>query len=149
MRLATSRKAGNSTTTITSLPSRSIHLNYIPGSYRPPLGAGLLLTDISLYWFSGTVDATLRVYKEKRLSPIHFEAGERVEPPLGVAVFPRELPTPPRSWVERCYSVARWSELPRGGHFAAAAEPELFVEDVRALCRSLRKAGVRADRQPL
>ena len=97
-----------------------------------------LLTDISLYWFSGTVDATLRLYKANRLKPLRLEPGERVEPPLGVALFPRELPMPPRSWVERGHNVVRWSEMPRGGHFAALEQPELLAEDIRAFFRPLR-----------
>lgn len=98
-----------------------------------------LLTDISLYWFSGTVDAAIRMYKENRLDPLHFNPGERVDPPLGVALFPRELPMPPRSWVERVHNVARWTGMPRGGHFAAMEQPELLVEDVRAFFRPLRR----------
>jgi pimeloyl-ACP methyl ester carboxylesterase len=46
--------------------------------------------------------------------------------------------TPPRGFVEKAYNVRRWSEMPRGGHFAALKEPELFVEDVRAFARDLR-----------
>jgi pimeloyl-ACP methyl ester carboxylesterase len=98
-----------------------------------------LLTDISLYWFSGTVDAAIRMYKENRLDPLRFKPGERVEPPLGVALFPRELPMPPRSWVERVHNVARWTEMPRGGHFAAMEQPELLAEDIRAFFRPLRR----------
>jgi hypothetical protein len=78
-----------------------------------------LLTDISLYWLSDTMDASLRIYKANRLEPLRFAFGEHVEPPLAVASFPRELPMPPRSWVERCHNVVRWTRMPRGGHFAA------------------------------
>ena len=98
-----------------------------------------LLTDISLYWFSGTVDASIRVYKENSLQPLHFRPRERVQPPLGVALFPRELPMPPRSWVERCHNVVRWTEMPKGGHFAAMEQPQLLAEDIRAFFRPLRR----------
>ncbi|MGC1301600.1 MAG: alpha/beta hydrolase, partial [Caulobacteraceae bacterium] len=98
-----------------------------------------LLTDISLHWFSESIDASLRLYKENRLAPLRFEGTERVTPPLGVALFPRELPTPPRSWVERVFDVQRWTPMPRGGHFAAMEQPELLVEDVRAFFRPLRR----------
>ncbi len=97
-----------------------------------------LLTDISLHWFSGSVDASLRLYKENRLNPLAFEVGERVEVPLGVAVFPLELPMPPRAWVERVFSVDRWTEMPAGGHFAALEQPELLAEEIRAFFRPLR-----------
>ncbi|MET3596113.1 hypothetical protein ABID26_005530 [Mesorhizobium shonense] len=68
-----------------------------------------LLTDISIYWFSGNIAASLRLYKEMRLQPLTFDAGERVSVPFGVSVFPRELPMPPRSWVERALNVVRWT----------------------------------------
>ncbi|GAA4476881.1 epoxide hydrolase family protein [Gluconacetobacter asukensis] len=99
----------------------------------------VLLTDISLYWFSENVDASLRLYKENRLNPLAFEVGERVDVPLGVAVFPYELPTPPRSWVERVFPVTRWTEMPAGGHFAALEQPKLLAEDIRAFFRPLRQ----------
>ena len=45
---------------------------------------------------------------------------------------------PPREWAERAYDVVRWTEFPRGGHFAAMEEPELLAEDIRAFFRPLR-----------
>lgn len=101
-----------------------------------------LLTDISLYWFGGSLAASLRIYKENRLCPLTFAPGERVSPPLGVALFPRELPMPPRHWVERVFDVRRWTPLPRGGHFAALEQPALLVEDIRTFFRPLRPAPV-------
>ncbi|BAO94123.1 epoxide hydrolase family protein [Caballeronia insecticola] len=100
-----------------------------------------LLTDISIYWFGHALDASFRIYKENRLRPLVFSLSERVATPLGVAVFPRELPMPPRSWLERVFEVRRWSSMPRGGHFAALEQPELLVEDIRAFFRPLRHAG--------
>ena len=102
-----------------------------------------ILTDISLYWFGNTLDASLRLYKENRLNPLTFGAEERVLPPLGMAHFPFELPTPPRSWVERVFDVRRWSEMPRGGHFAALEQPQLLAEEIRAFFRPLRAAILR------
>jgi pimeloyl-ACP methyl ester carboxylesterase len=97
-----------------------------------------LLTDISLYWFSGSVNASLHMYKSNRHDPLTFEPGERVIPALGMAHFPRELPTPPRSWVERVFDVQRWSTLEKGGHFAAMEQPEVLAEEIRAFFRALR-----------
>ncbi|MCQ8239549.1 epoxide hydrolase family protein [Rhizosaccharibacter radicis] len=187
-----------------------IHLNYVPGSFRPPLGApeppltpaeedfqrraaafaaeggayaalqatrpqtlgfaltdspvGLaawmvekfrawsdcdgdlercipldtLLTNICLYWFNDGPAASLRLYKENRLAPLVFPTGERVRVPCGVAVFPRELPMPPRSWVERVFPVSRWETMPAGGHFAALEQPEQLASEIRAFFRPLR-----------
>ncbi|SAK47581.1 multidrug MFS transporter [Caballeronia fortuita] len=99
-----------------------------------------LLTDISLYWFGHTLDASFHIYKENRQRPLTFDPSERVTTPLGVAVFPRELPMPPRSWLERVFDVQRWASMPRGGHFAALEQPELLVEEIRAFFRPLRDA---------
>ena len=98
-----------------------------------------LLTDISIYWFTGTIGSSMRLYRESRLRPLHFAAGERVVPPLGVAQFPRELPLPPRSWVERVFTVSRWTPMPRGGHFAAMEAPELLASEIREFFRPLRR----------
>jgi microsomal epoxide hydrolase len=48
------------------------------------------------------------------------------------------LAWPPRSYVERLYNVSRWTEMPRGGHFAALEQPALLVDDIRAFARTLR-----------
>ncbi len=101
-------------------------------------GFDALLTDISLYWFGNALNGSMRLYKENRLAPLTFGAGERVTPPLGVALFPRELLLPPRSWVERVFNVVRWTAMPRGGHFAAMEQPKLLAEDIRAFFRPLR-----------
>lgn len=97
-----------------------------------------LLTEISIYWFSRTLDASLRLYKEGRNRPMHFTSGQRIIPPLGVAVFAKELPMPPRSWVERVYNVTRWEEIPVGGHFAAMEQPERLANEIRSHFRALR-----------
>jgi pimeloyl-ACP methyl ester carboxylesterase len=86
------------------------------------------------------VNASLRLYKENRASPLNFDADERVRTPLGLAHFPHELPTPPRSWVERVFAVPHWTSMPRGGHFAALEQPELLAEDIRAFFRPYRGA---------
>ena len=73
------------------------------------VGFDTLLADISLYWFGNEINGSLRLYKKIRLSPLTFNPGERVVPPLGVALFPPELPMPPRPWVERVFDVRRWT----------------------------------------
>ncbi|KCZ97369.1 epoxide hydrolase family protein [Hyphomonas oceanitis] len=98
----------------------------------------VMLRDISLYWFGQTIDASLRLYKENRANPLIFAPGERIHPPFGMALFPKELPTPPRSWVERVFDVRRWSAMPRGGHFAALEQPELLADEIRSFFRPLR-----------
>lgn len=81
---------------------------------------------------------TMRLYFETRKAPLYFSRDDRVRVPCGVARFPRESPFPPRPWVERCYDVQRWTEMPRGAHFAALEEPELLAADLREFFRPLR-----------
>jgi len=65
--------------------------------------------------------------------------GNRVEVPTGCAVFPAEmLNWPPRSYAERIYNIQQWTEMPRGGHFAAMEEPQMLLEDIRKFARRLR-----------
>jgi pimeloyl-ACP methyl ester carboxylesterase len=97
-----------------------------------------LLTTISLYWFTRSMPSAIRLYWEGRKHPLHFAAGERVNVPVGIAHFPRELPMPPRRYVERGYNVTRWTLMPKGGHFAAIEEPAALAEDIRAFARPLR-----------
>jgi hypothetical protein len=59
-------------------------------------------SDISIYWFSGNVAATLRIYKEGRLmGPLELSANEVIRPPMALAAFPNEIVLPPREWAER------------------------------------------------
>ena len=67
-----------------------------------------------------------------------FGAQGKVELPTGIARFPKEIMRPPRNWCENSYNVTHWTDMPRGGHFGAFEQPELFVEDVRAFFATLR-----------
>jgi pimeloyl-ACP methyl ester carboxylesterase len=60
-----------------------------------------LLTNVSIYWFTQTIGSSIRLYWENRGRPLHFAPGERVQVPCAVALFPKEIVMPPRSWVER------------------------------------------------
>jgi len=102
-----------------------------------------LLTNVTLYWMTGTIGSSFQIYYESRRAPLHLREGDFVRPPCGVAQFPKEIFFPPRTWVERGYNVQRWTKMPRGGHFAAAEEPELLAEDIRAFFRGLRDLPLR------
>lgn len=94
-----------------------------------------LLTNIMLYWVTQSMPSAVRLYYESRRSG--RRAG-RTEVPTAVAVFPGEIFFSPRKWVEARYNVVQWTEMPRGGHFAAMEEPGLFLEDVTKFFRGLR-----------
>ena len=96
-----------------------------------------MLDNITLYWLTNTAASSSQSFWE--VSPSRpFDAVE-IEIPVAVTVFPGENYQAPRSWAVRCYHDLRyWSEVDRGGHFAAWEEPELLVEEVRAAFRSQR-----------
>lgn len=97
-----------------------------------------LLANITLYWMTETIGSSIRLYYEDRCAPLYFGEGDYVRVPCGIAHFPKEAPFPPRRWVERRYNIQHWSDMPKGGHFAALEQPELFVEDLRSFFRALR-----------
>lgn len=97
-----------------------------------------LLTNVAVYWFSGNVAATLRMYEENARQPLRFGSGERLSPPLSYARFPKEIMNPPREWVERVFNVARWTEMPVGGHFAALEQPRALARDIHEAFSAFR-----------
>ena len=99
-----------------------------------------LLTNIMIYWVTGTINSSMRLYYEVRKSGrVGFTQG-RVEVPTACASFPFELYNAPRAWAERHYNVTRWTRFERGGHFAALEEPQALAADLRAHFRGLRAA---------
>ncbi|MFZ0659591.1 MAG: epoxide hydrolase family protein [Candidatus Binataceae bacterium] len=96
-----------------------------------------LLTNVMVYWITQTINSSTRLYYEARHHPWRLKPGTRIEAPTAIAVFPGELVLPPRHWAERVYNVQRWTEMPRGGHFAAMEEPKLLSDDIRAYFRGL------------
>jgi microsomal epoxide hydrolase len=97
-----------------------------------------LLTNITIYWATETISSSCRYYYEALHNPPKY-AGQRVEAPTGVAIFPKDLVTAPREYAARFFNIQRWTEMPRGGHFAAMEEPELMAADLRDFFRPLRE----------
>jgi len=95
-----------------------------------------MITNVMTYWVTGTITSSARLYWELQHS--NQRAPERVEVPTGIARYPKEVIRFPRPWVERRYNVAHWADMPRGGHFAAMEQPELFVGDLRTFFRNVR-----------
>jgi hypothetical protein len=63
----------------------------------------------------------------------------RLETPVGHAYFPKEVLPAPRPWCEAAFNVVHWTEMPRGGHFAALEQSQLLLEDIRAFFRRFRE----------
>ena len=102
-----------------------------------------LLTNIMVYVTTRTFNTASWIYYGRREEGgrILSEDESRVEVPTACALFPAEmLAWPPRSYVERLYNVQQWTEMPRGGHFAALEQPDLLVDDIRRFARSLHRS---------
>ena len=94
-----------------------------------------MLDNVMLYWVSNTAASSARLYWESFGS---FRQPQ-VEVPTGVAHFPKEIFSPVRSWAESTYTdIRQWTKMPKGGHFAAFEQPDLFVEDVRSFFAQIR-----------
>jgi pimeloyl-ACP methyl ester carboxylesterase len=94
-----------------------------------------LLDNVTVYWTTGSGASSARLYWE---SFNDFATDGRVDLPTGVAAFPKEILRTPRRWCETAYNITHWTTMPRGGHFAAFEQPDLFVDDVRAFFATVR-----------
>lgn len=108
------------------------------GDVREVFTKQRLLENISLYWFTGTITSSMRLYHEGlgRGLPI-FPMG-RVEVPTGHAAFPHELYPTARVWAERTFNIVHWTEMRQGGHFAAMEEPAAYAEDVASFVKKVK-----------
>ena len=101
-----------------------------------------LLTNVMIYWVTQTPTSSARIYFERQpYSPEVAQRRTTGRTPVGVALFPKEINVPPRKWVERSYNLVHFTEMPRGGHFAALETPDLLVGDVRTFFGKLRRGG--------
>jgi pimeloyl-ACP methyl ester carboxylesterase len=107
-----------------------------------------LLANVMTYWATETVGSSFLPYYDLMHAGAATWIIEKVKEwvgssnvPTGFALFPKDLTNPPREWAQRFFNVQRWTEMPRGGHFAAMEEPELLAEDIRAFFRPLRAVG--------
>lgn len=104
-----------------------------------------LLTNVMIYWVTQTMPSATRIYFESQhnlprpASMTPFQSTGKPAP-MGFALFPKEINVPPKAWVERAMGgpLLHWTEMPRGGHFAALEQPQLLVEDVQAFFRKVR-----------
>jgi pimeloyl-ACP methyl ester carboxylesterase len=98
-----------------------------------------LLANISLYWFTGSIGASFWPYYARLHGPWPIPSGEQVKVPTGYAEFPREILRPPRSLAQKVYpDIRRWSQMKKGGHFAALEQPEALVAEVQEFFRTCR-----------
>jgi microsomal epoxide hydrolase len=98
----------------------------------------LLLELITLYWLTGTIGASMRMYFDTRDSGRVPLAAGPVEVPTGCAIFGHELTRPPRSVAERWYRIERWTTFPAGGHFPALEHPAALLDELRGFFQARR-----------
>ena len=95
-----------------------------------------ILENITLYWLTNTAISSARLYWESHLA---FFAPKGIQIPTAVSVCPDEIYAAPKSWTEKAYpKLIYYNRLPKGGHFAAWEQPELFVAELRKAFRPLR-----------
>jgi pimeloyl-ACP methyl ester carboxylesterase len=104
-----------------------------------------LLTHIMIYWATESIGPSFLTYYDFANAGALTWIKEGVKKwagsskvPAAFALFPADISRPPREWAERFFNVQRWTEMPRGGHFAATEEPALLAEDIRAWFRPFR-----------
>ena len=109
-----------------------------------PIRVDRLIDNLMLYWLTGTATSAARLYCEsERAGTAATSAWSgRVDVPTGYAVYPYELLQTPRAWAERRYNLVHHTVQPRGGHFAAFEQPQLFASDLHAFADTLVELGV-------
>ena len=94
-----------------------------------------LLDNLMFYWATNSATSSARIYWES----FGKARATQLTVPVGVAVYPKEIVAPVRAWMEADYPrIVHWSEQPKGGHFAAFEQPDLFVADIRECFRQFR-----------
>ena len=102
-----------------------------------------VLDNITIAWLTNTAISGARIYWESKFG---YFSVKGVSIPVAVSSFPDEIDLCPRSWAERAYpKLIHYNKLPKGGHFAAWEQPQLFSQEVRAGFRSLRSGVAKSD----
>jgi pimeloyl-ACP methyl ester carboxylesterase len=99
-----------------------------------------ILDNITLYWLTNTAVSSARLYWDTtQTATSGFFDPRGIKIPVAVTVFPDEIYAAPKTWAERAYpKMIYFNKLPKGGHFAAWEQPELFVTEMRAAFKTLR-----------
>jgi pimeloyl-ACP methyl ester carboxylesterase len=96
-----------------------------------------ILTNVTIYWLTGTIGSAMRMYRVNGAIPPAQHA-RRVEVPSGFSLYPADLVRPPRAWLDRVANTVRVTEHPRGGHFAPFEQPHAYAEELREFFRPYR-----------
>ncbi|KAM4694555.1 epoxide hydrolase 1-like [Discoglossus pictus] len=101
-----------------------------------------LLTNVLIYWITGSITSSMRFYKENFTREFNNtpDAKVGVYVPTGIAAFINEITHVPRSWAKQKYkNIITYTYMPRGGHFAAMEEPELLAQNFQHFVSQVEK----------
>lgn len=104
------------------------------------IDADAFLTNVLVYWFTGTAASSIRMYYEAAHDPAAFAPKPNSGVPTGVAVFGFDE-VPIRRIGEQSNTIVRWTEYDVGGHYAVLEVPDVWVNDVREFFREIRQRG--------
>jgi pimeloyl-ACP methyl ester carboxylesterase len=110
------------------------------GDVERTLRRDALLTMLTIYWVTGSITSSMRDYYDNRWDGVTLGPDAFVSVPTGIANFATQFVLegrPPREWAERLYNVRRWTDMPRGGHFAPVEEPRLLAAEIAAFFADL------------
>lgn len=107
------------------------------GDFLTVVDRDAFFTNITLYWLTGTVGSSMRIYREEKLAGGNSAPMPRIETPVGYAVFPKEVIASPDRWIEPGYHIVQKTVMPKGGHFAALEQPSLLIKDIRTFFAKL------------
>jgi pimeloyl-ACP methyl ester carboxylesterase len=102
-----------------------------------PIDRDLLLTNVMLYWLTGTAGSSARIYYERAHAAYWGRPDEVSTAPTALADFPQDNFVPLRWLAERTNNIVRWTSMEAGGHFPALERPDLLIADIRAFFREL------------
>ncbi len=105
--------------------------------FKTRFSAEELLTNVMIYWVTETINTAVRAYYANAHVAGGGNLGKSTSVPVAVAHCPYDPPLP-REWAARQVNLVRFTEFPRGGHFMAWEEPELYAEDLLDFMRELR-----------
>ena len=99
-----------------------------------------LLANLTIYWATQTINSANRIYYETMQSNAKNKAAAappKITVPAAISLYPKDLIAAPREYADRIYNVQQWTEMPKGGHFAAMEQPALFAADIKKFAKTV------------
>src|SRR5436190_13245413 len=105
--------------------------------FKTRFSADEVLTNVTIYWVTETIHSAVRAYYINAQVASGGKIGKSASVPAAVAHCPYDPPLP-REWAARQVNLVHFTEFPRGGHFMAWEEPELYAKDLQEFIGELR-----------